>query len=365
MASVGSASSGGWVRAAIEALESTRAVELPTPLRRVSLPGDESVELFVKDESRRPTGSLKYGFARSLLVDALSCGQIGKDSLLVEATSGNLAVAEAYFARLLGLRFTAVVPQRTGMAKLARIEEYGGRWHPVDPPVAVYESARQLAAETGGYYLDHLERLGAAVDRDQATNLAGEILHDLKRIGRPAPAWVVAGVGTGATSRAIGRHLRRTGCPTRLAVVDPENSAYFPGWASDCGDYATGMPSRIEGIGRPRIEPAFDPTVVDLVIPVPDGASVAAMRHLYAVTGWHAGPSSGSCLVGAFHLVARMRERGEKGAVVMLLGDSGLPYADTYYDDDWVETKGWDLAKPTAALTRFARTGLWDGPPSA
>lgn len=37
----------------------------------------------------------------------------------------------------------------------------------------------------------------------------------------------------------------------------------------------------------------------------------------------------------------------------MLLGDSGVPYADTYYDNRWVEAKGWDLAEPTAALARL------------
>lgn len=364
MASMHGTPSSEWARAAIEVLGASRMEEKPTPLRRFPLPGDGSVELFVKDESLRPTGSLKHGAARSLLVDALRRGQIGEGTPLVEATSGNLAVAEAYFAQMLGLPFTAVVPHRTGKAKLARIEEYGGRSYPVDPPLAVYERARQLAADTGGYYLDHLENLGDAVDRDSASNLAAEILHDLHRIGRPAPAWVLTGVGTGATSRSIGRHLRRTGRPTRMAVVDPENSAYFPGWATDCADYATGMPSKIEGIGRPRMERAFDASVVDLVIPVPDTASVAAMRHLRAVTGWGAGPSSGTCLFGAFHLIAGMRKRRETGAVVMLLGDSCLPYADTYYDDGWVEARGWDLAQPAAALARFTSTGRWDVPPS-
>ncbi|MFJ6672027.1 PLP-dependent cysteine synthase family protein [Actinosynnema sp. NPDC091369] len=348
-----------WARAAIGLLEASPAAEEPTPLRRFPLPGDGSVELFVKDESARPTGSLKHGFARALLLDALRRGLIAEGTPLVEATSGNLAVAAAHFARLLGLPFTAVVPRRTGRAKLDRIEEHGGRWEPVDPPLAVYERAGRLAAATGGHYLDHLATLGGAVDRDGGWNLAAEILRDLGRLGRPAPAWVVAGVGTGATSRAIGRHLRRHGHPTRLAVVDPENSAYFPGWTTDAADYATGMPSRIEGIGRPRLEPPFDGGVVDLVIPVPDAVSVAAMRHLRAVTGLVAGPSTGTCLVGACHLVAGMRARGENGAVVMVLGDSGLPYADTYYDDEWVSAKGWDLAGPTAALTRFTEDGTW------
>ncbi len=88
------------------------------------------------------------------------------------------------------------------------------------------------------------------------------------------------------------------GAGTRLAVVDREDSAYFPGWAADFPGYSTGMPTRIGGIGRPRMEPAFAPTVADLVIPVPDAASVAAMRYLRTVTGLMAGPSSGSCLWG-------------------------------------------------------------------
>lgn len=339
----------GWTRDAIALLRADEAAEAATPLRRFPLRG----RLFLKDESARPTGSLKHGFARSLLHRALARGLVREGTPLVDAASGNTAVAEAHFARLLGLPFTAVVPGRTTGVKRARIEARGGRCHPVDPPLAVYERARALAADLGGHYLDHLANLGDAVDApDTAPGLAAEILRDLA-----APDWVVLGVGTGAASRLVGRHLRRHGLPTRVAVVDPENSAYFPGWVTDCPDYATGMPSRIEGIGRPRVEPAFDASVVDLVIPVPDAAAVAAMRHLAAVTGLRAGPSTGACLWGACHLLART---GGEGSVVMVVGDSGEPYAGTYYDDEWVSGMGWDLAGPAAVLERFARTGEWD-----
>ncbi|MFD7655138.1 PLP-dependent cysteine synthase family protein [Actinosynnema sp. NPDC059797] len=344
----------GWVRGAIAALTADRAAEAATPLRRFPLPDDWPVTLLLKDESARPTGSLKHGFARALLLDALSRGLVGERTPLVDAASGNTAVAEAHFARLLGLPFTAVVPGRTGRAKLDRIEAHGGRTHPVDPPLAVYERARELAADTGGHHLDHLANLAGAVDSPSfAPGLAAEVVDAVH------PRWVVLGVGTGASSRLVGRHLRRRGLPTRLAVVDPEGSAYFPGWATDCPDYATGMPSRIEGIGRPRLEPAFDASVVDLVIPVPDAASVAGMRRLAAVAGLRAGPSAGACLWGACHLLHRMREAGERGSVVMVVGDSGEPYADTYYDDAWVSRNGWDITGPAAALERFTRTGEW------
>ncbi|MFD9733334.1 PLP-dependent cysteine synthase family protein [Umezawaea sp. NPDC059074] len=355
---------GPWARTAIDLLTADAQAERRTPLRHVPLPDDWPFALYVKDESARPTGSMKHGFARDLLIDALAGGRIGRHTPLVEATSGNMAVAEAYFARLLGLRFTAVVPAKTSPSKRARIEQHGGDCHPVDPPPAVYQRARELAYQRGGHYLDHLANLRDVVDArvtDRSYGPAAKILRDLADIGQPAPAWIVLGVGTGAGSRAAGRYLRHWDHPTRVAVVDPENSAYFPGWVTDCGDYATGMPSRIEGIGRPRMEPAFDGSVVDQVIPVPDAASVAAMRYLDDVMGLRAGPSTGACFQGACRILSRMRRDGVTGTVVLVAADSGEPYADTYYDDDWVAAKGWSLDGPTAELEHFMRTGVLEG----
>ncbi|RII17845.1 putative siderophore biosynthesis protein SbnA [Streptomyces sp. YIM 130001] len=350
---------GAWARRAVDRLLADRAAERPTPLHAFPLAGPGGTALYLKDESRRPTGSLKHGPARDLFIDALRRGRIDRDTPLYEATSGNMAVAQAHFARLLDLEYTAVVPERTGPAKRRRIESRGGRVHPVDPPLAVYERAGELARTHGGHYLDHLQQVGRAIDFASPSSLGAEILGDLERLGEPDPAWIVLGAGTGATSAAVGRALRRRGSGTRLAVVDPENSAYFPGWASGVRDYTTGMPSRIEGIGRPRMEPAFDPDLVDLVIPVPDAASVAAMRHLHAVTGVLAGPSSGSCLWGACQVLDRMRRDGAGGPVVLIVGDGGEAYHDTYYDDSWSTGRGLDLAGPLRVLRRFTETGDW------
>lgn len=96
-----------------------------------------------------------------------------------------------------------------------------------------------------------------------------------------------------------GRWKSEHGRGPRVAVADPENSAYFPGWTLDAPDYATGMPSRIEGIGRPRMEPGFRPDLVDLVIPVPDAASVAAARHIRRVTGLDVAAYGGRLLSAA------------------------------------------------------------------
>ncbi len=126
-----------------------------------------------------------------------------------------------------------------------------------------------------------------------------------------------------------------------------------------CPDYATGMPSRIEGIGRPRIEPSFVPGVIDLMIPVPDAASVAAVRHLHAVTGRWAGGSTGTNLWGVWQLVARMRDEGVRGSIVTLICDGGERYRHSYYDDGWVRRQGMDLAPYTRRWSGSSTTGEW------
>jgi cysteine synthase A len=175
----------------------------------------------------------------------------------------------------------------------------------------------------------------------------------------PIPEWIVVGAGTGGTSATIGRYIRYRRYATRLCVVDPENSAFFPAYAQGRDDVVTGMSSRIEGIGRPRVEPSFVPTIVDRMFCVPDAASLAAMRHLEKVTGRRAGGSTGTNLWGAFQLVAELVAAGRTGSIVTLLCDGGERYAHTYYSDDWIAGQGLDLAPHTATLERFAATGVW------
>ncbi|MEV1296070.1 PLP-dependent cysteine synthase family protein [Pseudonocardia sp. NPDC049635] len=333
-----------------------------THLHVLDLPAEWGVQVYLKDESVHPTGSLKHRLARSLFLFGLASGWITEGTTVVEASSGSTAVSEAYFARLLGLPFVAVMPRSTSPEKVALIEREGGRCHFVENGVQVYEEAERLAAESGGHYLDQFTYAERATDWRGNNNIAESMLHQLAEERHPVPEWIVVGAGTGGTSATIGRYLRYRRLPTRLAVVDPENSAFLNGWALGVPDYATGLPSRIEGIGRPRMEPSFVPSVIDRMFPVPDAASVAAARHLRERTGRWAGGSTGTNLWGVYQLVAEMLREGRQGSVVTLICDGGERYRHSYYDDDWVAAEGLDLAPYTATLQQFMATGRWEPP---
>jgi cysteine synthase len=348
-----------WVDRAVAAVEADARRSADTHLLAYPLPPEWGVDLYLKDESTHPTGSLKHRLARSLFLYALCSGQITEGTTVVEASSGSTAVSEAYFARMLGLPFVAVMPAGTSPEKIALIEFHGGRCHLVADAGRVYDEARRLAEDSGGHYVDQFTNAERATDWRGNNNIAESIFSQLALERHPLPEWVVVGAGTGGTSATIGRYLRYRRLPTRLAVVDPEGSSFFPGWRDGDLSTATGRSSRIEGIGRPRVEPSFVPTIVDRMICVPDAASVAAMRELERTTGRRAGGSTGTNLWGAFRLVAELVAAGRSGSVVTLLCDGGERYAHTYYSDDWLAGEGLDLGPYTETLRQFARTGEW------
>jgi cysteine synthase len=348
-----------WASEAIRRIEAENNRSADTHLYAVPLPEHWGVQLYLKDESTHRSGSLKHRLARSLFLYGLVNGWITEGTTIVEASSGSTAVSEAYFARLIGLPFIAVMTRTTSPEKIALIEEFGGACLLVEHASEVYAMAEEVARTSGGYYMDQFTFAERATDWRGNNNIAESIFEQLALEEHPVPEWIVVGAGTGGTSATIGRYLRYHCHSTRLAVVDPENSAFYPGWRDGVADYSTGMPSRIEGIGRPRMEPSFVPAVIDTMIQVPDAASVAAMRHLRRLAGLHAGPSTGTNLWGVCHLIAEMVARGKRGSIVSLMCDAGDRYAGSYYNPDWLAERGLDPAPYEAGLADFFETGMW------
>ena len=332
-----------WVDDAVRRVEADANRSADTHLVAVALPGFPDVDLYLKDESTHPTGSLKHRLARSLFMYALSSGWIAEGTTVIEASSGSTAVSEAHFARMLGVPFVAVMPRSTSEEKIALIEREGGRCHLVDDPSTVYAESARLAEATGGHYLDQFTYAERATDWRGNNNIAESIFDQMRLERHPIPRWLVVGAGTGGTSATIGRYIRYRCHDSYLAVVDPENSAFFPGWRDGSSTVTTACGSRIEGIGRQRVEPSFVPGVVDRMIAVPDAASIATMRAFESVLGRRVGPSTGTNLWGVLRIAVQMRAAGQAGSIVTLLCDGGERYGHTYFDDGWLAGQGIDI----------------------
>ncbi|HEX7201571.1 MAG TPA: PLP-dependent cysteine synthase family protein [Arthrobacter sp.] len=349
-----------WADQAIRRIRAENNRSADTHLYSVPLPEHWGVQLYLKDESTHRSGSLKHRLARSLFLFGLVNGWIRADTTIVEASSGSTAVSEAYFAQLLGLPFIAVMARSTSQEKIALIEQFGGSCLLVEHASDVYAAAEEVAATCNGHYMDQFTYAERATDWRGNNNIAESIFGQLQLEEHPVPDWVVVGAGTGGTSATIGRYLRYHSHPTWLLVVDPENSAFYPGWLGGTANPPAGLPSRIEGIGRPRMEPSFVPSVIDRMVQVPDAASVAAMRHLRVLAGLHAGPSTGTNLWGVWQVVAEMVAEGRRGSIVSLMCDGGERYAGNYYNQEWLASHGLDPEPYEAVIRTFFHTGQWD-----
>ena len=352
-----STESRAWIAEAIRRVDAdaNRSADTHLHVLPIGVPG---IDLYLKDESIHPTGSLKHRLARSLFLYALCNGWLKPETTVIEASSGSTAVSEAYFARLVGLSFVAVMPATTSPEKIDLIEFYGGQCHLVDDPGTIYEVASQLASDCGGHYMDQFTFAERATDWRGNINIAESIFEQLAAEPHPCPSLIVVGAGTGGTSATIGRFVRYRRHDTKVVVADPENSAFYGGWEADRADVTTDKPSRIEGIGRMRVEKSFVGGVIDDMVHVPAAASIAAMRWVSGILGRRVGGSTGTNIWATLQLIGEMRAQGETGSVVTLLCDGGERYSHTYYDDGWLESKGLDIAPFTAALAEFDRTGV-------
>ena len=327
-----------WTNEAVRRIEADYNRSSDTHLILHALPGAPGITLYLKDESSHPTGSLKHRLARSLFLYALCNDWVGPDTTVIEASSGSTAVSEAYFAKLLGLRFIAVVPRSVAAAKVDAIRFHGGEIRNVDNPAEVYGEAARLAHETGGHYMDQFTYAERATDWRGNNNIAESIFNQLSAEPNPIPAWLVCGAGTGGTSATLGRFIRYRQLTTRLCVADPQHSIFHRHFADRTQTTLPGVDrSCIEGIGRARVEPSFIPNVIDRMIAVSDAQSIAAMRLISERLGRGCGGSTGTNIWACGVLIAEMVRRGESGSIVTILCDGGDRYADTCFSDAWLD----------------------------
>ncbi|WP_286237514.1 PLP-dependent cysteine synthase family protein [Neptuniibacter halophilus] len=343
-----------WVKNAIEKIQADYQRSADTHLIRLDLPQLRSVDIYLKDESTHPTGSLKHRLARSLFLYALCNGKIREGTPVIEASSGSTAVSEAYFARMIGVPFIAVMPRTTARSKIRQIEFHGGQCHFVDCPTRMHSSAVELARQHQGHFMDQFTYAERATDWRGNNNIAESIFQQMAAEPHPIPHTLVMSAGTGGTSATLGRYIRYKGHNTRLLVVDPEFSAFYPGYQ---GRSLTDIrPSRIEGIGRPQLEASFQPDVIDEMFQVPDAASIACIHWLEGIIGRKAGASTGTNLWGALQVAEAMEAAGTAGSIVTLMCDSGERYLDSYYNAQWIAREIGDISPYRQQLDqRFQR----------
>ncbi|MFE9245781.1 2,3-diaminopropionate biosynthesis protein SbnA [Nocardiopsis sp. NPDC006938] len=299
-----------------------------TPLIRLGrLFADREFDVLAKIEGMNPGGSIKDRASVSMLVGRVRSGDLvpGR-SVVVESSSGNLAIGMAQVCGWYGIRFVCVVDSRTTSQNLAILRAYGTEVDMVDRPDPA----------TGEYLPARIARVRELVDRiphaywpNQYANELNSRAHHttmaeiLEQAGGPVDYLFVATSSCG-TVTGCREYLAEHSPHTRVVAVDAEGSAIFG---------RPRGPRLLPGHGAAVPPALYRKGVADQVVHVSDLDAVVGCRRLIRREALLAGGSSGA-VVSA---VERLAPELPPGATcVAVLADRGERYLDTIYDDTWV-----------------------------
>jgi [CysO sulfur-carrier protein]-thiocarboxylate-dependent cysteine synthase len=281
-----------------------------TPLVEVSgLSPAPDVRLWVKLEGQNPTGSVKDRIALAMVEAGEASGELTKDKIILEPTSGNTGIALAMVARIRGYRFTAVIPDNASPERLQLLQAFGAEIVYSEGAKGTNGSvvrAQELGADPR-YYMPFQYGNEANVQAHYR-GTAAEILDDL-----PEVRAFVAGLGTGGTLMGVGTRLKEHDPATRIVAAEPE-----------LGELVYGLRSLDEGY----IPPIFDPDILDGKVKVRARESILWTRELLSREGIFGGISSGAVIWVAQRVAERLSTSGG-GDVVCLLPDGGWKYLST------------------------------------
>ncbi len=307
-----------------------------TPMEPICMViGGIARKIRLKLESHNPTGSVKDRTGYSLIQTLETEGVLNKDSIVIESTSGNLGTALSFFCKLKRYSFVAVVDPKTTQENLAKMRALGAQIEMVDRP-----------DENGGYLLSRLERVQDLcqsshryVWTNQYANPANPHIHYLStgpEIYRQMHGEVdalFAAVSTGGTLAGIGRFFREVSPTTSIIGVDAHGSVVFG---------TPPAPRKLTGIGSSRPSSFITKQLYDLYMLVKDEEAFAFCRALWEATDISVGGSSGAVLAAcAKYLQAHPEVRN----VVCVCADSGDNYANSIFNDDWIQKNGLDVSK--------------------
>jgi cysteine synthase len=288
-------------------------VDNPTPLVRLN---HVAPNTYLKLEWLNPFGSVKDRAAAYLLAGVIERGELANRDL-VEASSGNTAIALAALAALAGKRLTVTIPDGVPEEKKVMLRMLGAEvWetpddlcpvdHPKDGAIAL---ARSLAASEGGRRY---------VMTDQYENEDNVRAHyettgpEIWRQTEGRVRYFLAGLGTTGTITGTGRFLKERDPSIKVIAIEPNPGHRLPGLKSFAEAKEPGI---------------LDWRVIDEVVSISDDEAYEMTKRLHREEGLIVGPSTGAVV----HAMSGLIDT-DRALAVGISPDSGSKYASYFAD---------------------------------
>ena len=287
-----------------------------TPLVRLNrITKGSQATVIAKLESFNPMGSVKDRIGVAMIDEAEKRGLIRKDTIILEATSGNTGVALAFVSAARGYKFTLVMPETMSIERRKLAKAFGAEiilTPGAEGMKGAVARAEQMASENPNYFFLPQQFSNPANPEIHRRTTAEEIWRDT---GGEIDI-LVAGVGTGGTITGIAEVLKQRKLSIRAIAVEPDASPVLSGGAPGA--------HRIQGIGAGFVPAVLLRDLIDEIIRVRNEDAFETTRRLAKEEGILAGISSGAATFAALAVAARPENKGKQ--IVVILPDTGKRY---------------------------------------
>ena len=266
------------------------------------------IELYIKLENENPSGSIKDRAAYNIFKNL----KLTKDSIIMEATSGNTGISLAYIAQQVGCRCQIVMPSSMSEERRNLIKRYGGEVILVDGGMAeAKQESIRLANENKNIILcnqfenpynpeAHYLTTGPEIDAQ---------LHDID--------YILVGFGTGGTLCGLARYIKEKNSTTKIIGIEPEQSPLVT------KTYA--KPHLIQGIGANFIPKILDVNLVDEFVTADDKASIEMSKKLMDLEKLSVGYSTGANVLATVEYIKKHNLKNKR--ILTFAMDKGDRYS--------------------------------------
>ncbi|HJW27996.1 MAG TPA: cysteine synthase family protein [Saprospiraceae bacterium] len=273
-----------------------------TPLFLIKSLSTPKVSVWAKAEWQQPGGSVKARAARMIIKRAISCGSLHPGVSLLDASSGNTAIAYATLLQPLGWKPTICLPSNASSARIKLLQSLGANLI-LTSPLEGTDGAQVVARELHEQYPHRYYYA------DQYSNDANWLAHyhttalEIWSQTHQAVTHFVAGLGTTGTFTGTGRRLKELG-DVKLVALQPDQPLHpLEGW---------------KDLETARIPKIYDRTLADEVKAISTDETYAIIKFIARHEGLYLSPSSAANLQGAIQVAGEI----EEGMIVTTLADT-------------------------------------------